>query len=80
MREKRLIASCSCGKVEIEASACDTDERDAEYKTSAEYTRLAPSTIKAYTAYIKLIENDFGDLQLAALKDPRMRGDVLHAR
>ena len=47
----------------------------AEYKASAEYGQLAPSTVRAYVAYIKLIENDFGDLPLAALSDPRMRGE-----
>ena len=30
---------------------------------------------RAYRAYIKLIEEDFGDLPLAALKDPRVRGE-----
>jgi integrase len=47
----------------------------AEFKSSADYKSLAPSTLKAYTSYVKLIENDFGDLPLAALKDPRVRGE-----
>jgi integrase len=47
----------------------------AEYKGSAEYQQLAPSTIRSYAGYIKLIENDFGDLPLAALTDLRIRGE-----
>jgi hypothetical protein len=38
----------------------------AEYKASPEFTRLAPSSRRAYLIYIKLIENEFGDLPLAA--------------
>ena len=47
----------------------------AEYKASAEYNRLQPSTLRAYAAYIRLIEQEFGDMPLAALADPRVRGD-----
>ena len=47
----------------------------AEFKASAEYRRLAPSTIRAYLTYIELIEDDFGDLPLAALDDRRVRGE-----
>ncbi len=47
----------------------------ATYKASAEFRQLAPSTVKAYLAYIKLIEDEFGDLPLAALEDRRMRGE-----
>ena len=47
----------------------------AEFKGSADYRRLAPSSIRAYTTYIKLIEDEFGDLPLAALNDLRVRGE-----
>src|SRR4051812_14863838 len=47
----------------------------AEFKASAEYRQLAPSSIRAYTSYIKLIEDEFGDLPLAALNDQRVRGE-----
>jgi integrase len=47
----------------------------AEYKASPEFTRLAPSSRRAYLVYIKLIENEFGDLPLAALADRRVRGE-----
>ena len=47
----------------------------AEYKASAEFRRLAPSTVRSYFSYIKLIEDAFGDLPLAALEDRRIRGD-----
>jgi integrase len=47
----------------------------AEFKGSAEYRQLAPSSIRAYASYIKLIEDEFGDLPLAALKDLRVRGE-----
>jgi hypothetical protein len=44
----------------------------AQYKASPEFTRLAPSSRRAYLIYIKLIENEFGDLPLAALADRRV--------
>jgi integrase len=47
----------------------------AEYKASPEFTRLAPSSRRAYLIYIKLIEDAFGDLPLAALADRRVRGE-----
>jgi integrase len=47
----------------------------AEFKGSAEYQQLAPSSVRAYASYIKLIENEFGDLPLAALEDRRVRGE-----
>jgi hypothetical protein len=47
----------------------------AEFKGSADFRQLAPSSIRAYTAYIRLIENEFGDLPLAALNDLRVRGE-----
>ena len=47
----------------------------AEFKGSAEYRQLSPSSIRAYTTYIKLIADEFGDLPLAALEDLRVRGE-----
>jgi integrase len=47
----------------------------AEFKGSSDYRQLAPSSIRAYTTYIKLIEDEFGDLPLAALNDLRVRGE-----
>ena len=47
----------------------------AEYKAAPEFTRLAPTTRRAYLIYIKLIEDAFGDLPLAALVDRRVRGE-----
>src|SRR5689334_6905450 len=47
----------------------------AEYKTSAEYRSLSPSSQRAYSSYIKLIEDEFGDMPLEALRDPRVRGE-----
>jgi integrase len=47
----------------------------AHFKGSPEFTGLAQSTRRAYLAYIKLIEDDFGDLPLAALADRRVRGE-----
>jgi integrase len=46
-----------------------------DYKASAEFKGLSASSIRAYTAYLKLIEIEFGDLPLAALGDRRMRGE-----
>ncbi|MET4315276.1 site-specific integrase [Bradyrhizobium sp. RT4b] len=47
----------------------------AQYKSAPEFTGLAASTRRAYLAYIKLIEDEFGDLPVAALADRRVRGE-----
>ena len=47
----------------------------AQYKAAPEFTDLAESTRRAYLAYIKLIEDEFGDLPVAALADRRVRGE-----
>ncbi|MHC2332774.1 tyrosine-type recombinase/integrase [Bradyrhizobium sp. USDA 4454] len=47
----------------------------AQYKAASEFTGLAASTRRSYLSYLKLIENEFGDLPLAALADRRVRGD-----
>jgi hypothetical protein len=47
----------------------------AEYKASPEFARLAQSTRRSYSLYIKLIEDAFGDLPLAALANRRVRGE-----
>lgn len=47
----------------------------AQYKAAPEFTSLAQSTRRAYLAYIKLIEDEFGDLPIAALTDRRVRGE-----
>ena len=47
----------------------------AEYKASADFKNLAASTRRSYSAYIKRIEDDFGDLPLVALDDRRVRGE-----
>jgi integrase len=46
-----------------------------DFKGSAEFKQLAPSTNRAYRAYLKLIEAEFGDLPVAAVDDRRVRGD-----
>jgi integrase len=52
----------------------------AEYKASPDFTRLAPTSRRGYLIYVKLIENEFGDLPLAALADRRVRGEFKKAR
>lgn len=47
----------------------------ARYKAAPEFTGLAQSTRRSYLAYIKLIEEEFGDLPVAALADRRVRGE-----
>src|SRR3954447_9054422 len=47
----------------------------AQYKAAPEFTGLAASTRRAYLTYIKLIEDEFGDLPVAALADRRVRGE-----
>jgi integrase len=45
------------------------------YKTAPEFTKLAPSSRRMYLYYLKLIEEEFGDLPTAALADRRVRGE-----
>jgi hypothetical protein len=47
----------------------------AEFKASAEYQGLRPSIQRADAAYLKLVEQEFGDLPIAALSDPAVRGE-----
>ncbi len=47
----------------------------AEFKASAEYQSLRSSTRRAYAAYLKLVEQAFGDLPIEALSDPAVRGE-----
>lgn len=47
----------------------------AQFKASAEFRNLATSSRRAYLYNLKLIENEFGDMPIEALKDPRVRGD-----
>ncbi len=47
----------------------------AEFKASAEFRALAPSSLRAYLNYIKQIEDTFGDMPLAVLDDRRVRGE-----
>jgi integrase len=52
----------------------------AEFKASPEFRRLSPSSVKSYLFYTKLIEDEFGDLPLAALADRRVRGEFKNWR
>jgi integrase len=47
----------------------------AEFRTSAEYLGLAASTRRAYAAYLKEIEIEFGDMPLRAIESPKARGE-----
>jgi integrase len=46
----------------------------AEFRSSAEFPRNK-STSRAYNYYLKLIEEEFGDMRIEALTDPAVRGD-----
>lgn len=46
----------------------------AEYKASSEFKQKSESTKRAYRAYIKMIEDEFGDMPIAALEQPAVRG------
>jgi integrase len=52
----------------------------AEFKALPEFRRLSPSSVRSYLFYIKLIEDEFGDLPLAALADRRVRGEFKNWR
>lgn len=46
-----------------------------EFRASGEFTTRSDSTKRAYQAYLQLIADEFGDMPLDALTDPRARGD-----
>jgi integrase len=46
-----------------------------EFKASAEFIGKSASTQRNYRLYLRLIENEFGDLPLKALLDPEIRGE-----
>jgi hypothetical protein len=47
----------------------------ARYKAAPEFTKIAASTRRDYLRYVQLIEDEFGDLPIAALADRRIRGE-----
>lgn len=47
----------------------------SEFKASADFLQVAESTKRAYLAYLKTIEIEFGDMPIAALSNPKVRGD-----
>ena len=47
----------------------------SRFKASPDFTGLAISSQRSYRVYIKLIEDEFGDLPIAALDDRRIRGE-----
>jgi integrase len=47
----------------------------AEWRASTEYRKLSDASRRNYAAYLKLIEAEFGDMPIAALSDPRVRGE-----
>jgi integrase len=47
----------------------------SEYRASAEFRGLSEASVRAYSAYLKLIENEFGDMPIEGLSRPECRGD-----
>jgi hypothetical protein len=47
----------------------------SEFKASAEFTAKSTSTQRNYQHYLRLIEEEFGDLPLQALLDSEIRGE-----
>jgi integrase len=47
----------------------------AEFKDSAEFAKTSESTKRAYKSYLKMIEEDFGDMPIEALSDLEVRGE-----
>jgi integrase len=47
----------------------------AEFRGSAEYLGLSPSTRRAYSTYLREIEIEFGDMPLRAIENPKARGE-----
>lgn len=51
-----------------------------KYQASTDFLDLAPRTRADYAKLIKVIEQDFGDLPLSALKDRRVRAEFMEWR
>jgi hypothetical protein len=47
----------------------------ALYRSSIEFTSLSEKTRKSYGHYLRLIEDDFGDMPIDALEHPKARGE-----
>ncbi|MHC2841702.1 tyrosine-type recombinase/integrase [Bradyrhizobium diazoefficiens] len=47
----------------------------AEFRASTEFKQLGEKTKKDYLRYIKLIEEEFGDMPIGALEEPGARGE-----
>lgn len=47
----------------------------AAFRSSAEFAKTSEDTKRAYRAYLKMIEEQFGDMPIAALSDPKVRGE-----
>jgi integrase len=50
------------------------------YMITGDFTDLAPGTAKEYRRYIKMIEVEFGDMPIAAINMPNVRGEFLDWR
>src|SRR6478672_3320780 len=44
-----------------------------EFRASSEYLSLSDATKRAYTAYLRMIESEFGNMPIEALSDPQVR-------
>jgi integrase len=47
----------------------------ALYRSSTEFTALSEKTRKSYSRYLRLIEDDFGDMPIEAVEHPKARGE-----
>jgi integrase len=47
----------------------------ALYRSSTEFTSLSAKTRKSYSRYLRLIEDDFGDMPIEAVEHPKARGE-----
>jgi integrase len=47
----------------------------AEFRSSAEYLGLSPSTRRAYSTYLREVEIEFGDMPFRAIENPKARGE-----
>ncbi|MDN3627141.1 tyrosine-type recombinase/integrase [Methylobacterium isbiliense] len=47
----------------------------AEFRASAEFTGKSESSKRAYRTYLRMIEEEFGDMPIEAVEDPEARGE-----
>src|SRR6476660_7549174 len=47
----------------------------SQFRASSEFTTLGEKTRRSYSRYLRMIENEYGDMPLEVLEHPKARGE-----